>query len=107
MRRIFVMTVGLVIAILMASATLTYLTTGGKPVQILTQQSVKDVQDREPSHMGTDKELFMPACKMDSSLMDRGSKSEKPSPDDRSSADKSQSSNPPIQNEVGSWQCQA
>ncbi len=107
MGRIFVMTVGLVIAILMASAPLAYLTTGGRSHQIMTQQAVKDVQEIESSHSGADKELFVPACKMDSSLMDRGAKSEKSSQDDRSSGDKSQSSNRSVRIEIGSWQCHA
>jgi hypothetical protein len=106
MRRMFVMTLGLVIAVLIAYAPLAYLATGGQTHQILTQQSLTDVKDRVPSPSDVDKDVFVPACKVDSSLMDRRSKSDKLS-GGRSSADKSQSSEPPRHYEVGSLQCQA
>jgi hypothetical protein len=107
MRRIFVMILCLVIAILIASAPLAYRATGGQIHQILAQQSLTDVKDRVQSPSDRDKTMFVPACKVDSSLMDHRSKSDKLSSGDRSSTDKSQSGEAPRHYEVGSLQCQA
>ncbi len=107
MRSTLIMTVSLVIAILLASPPLAYLTTAGELPQILAHRSDKYVQDTVGSPSGADKELLVPACRFDSSLMDRGSKSEKPLQGGRPSPSKIESGNPPIHYEVGSMECQA
>jgi hypothetical protein len=106
MKTAFVLTLGLMMAIVMAFVPLAYQAAGGEPLQISAQQSLKDVKGGVTTPSGADKGLFVPACLLDSTLIDRMSQGN-PRTGDQSSRDTPQPVGPAKHYKVGSYECQS
>ncbi len=106
MRTAFVLTLGLMMAILMVFVAPIYLASGGQPQQVSAQQPVTAGKDTVQSPSGGDQNLFVPACILDSTLIDRMTPGN-PGTDNRSSRDTPQSAGPAKHYKVGTFECQS
>ncbi len=104
MKRAFVLTICLVLAIMAAPAALTYLPAGATPYQTAIQSPVNP-HDRSLSPGDTNKSLYVPSCTVDSSLLGKRLP-DKSSTEDSSATGEAKSEISTDDIEIGSLRCQ-
>jgi hypothetical protein len=106
MKKPFVSTICFVVAIMAAWAALAYLSMGEIPYQAAIGQTPTDPHGKTFAHGDVDKNLYVPSCTIDSSLLSKpprnGARTEGPALEG-----KSQSDVPQRGSETGSMRCQA
>lgn len=105
MNRTVAVTLGVIAAIMMVYAPVAQPETGGKPDQVSAPQSLVDSKDRVRSPSDVNQDLFRPACKLDSSLMEEGPTGKSPL-SKRPWMDDPLAANPPKTFDAGSFRCQ-
>jgi len=105
MNRTVAVTLGVIAAIMMVYAPFAQPETGGMPDQVSAPRSPVDTQDRVRLPSDVNQELFRPACKLDSSLMDQELTGKSPL-SKRPWADNPGAGSSPKNFDVGSFQCQ-
>jgi hypothetical protein len=106
MNRRVAVTLGVIAAIMIVYAPVAMPERGGMPDQVYAPQSPVDTRDRVHSPSDVNRELFRPACKLDTSLMDQGLTGKSP-PSKRPWTNDPVAGSPPKIFDVGSFQCQS
>jgi hypothetical protein len=106
MKKILVLSICLVLAIMAASTAPAYLTVGKTPHQTAIRQLPVNPQDRSLSPGNAGKTLYVPSCTIDSSLTGK-SIMDKHSTGGSFPAGNSIFNAPPVKVEIGSLRCRA
>ena len=105
MNRRVAVTLGVIAAIMIVYAPVAMPETGGMPDQVSAPQSPVDARDRVRSPSDVNQDLFSPACKLDTSLMEKGLTGKSP-PSKQPRMNDPVAGSPLKIFEVGSFQCQ-